>query len=964
MKKSFFNIKFCIFLTIVLGFSVVDSAVAGADIGISNIQVSGPTNRTFYPGGYIAVHGSKENYGDETSDPYTVEFYVGDYHIGTWSQHGLEPGVHGGLGVSTTLPEDIPYGNYTVWAQMFCANDVNPDNDVASDPEDIIVAEEPPPTPPDLTLSVSLYGYINPYFPGNNVIVDCTVYNIGELISDSYTVNIYVGDYNIGSTSRDGVEPGDSDYFDVRGPLPDDITEGYYTIRGELSCSNDSNSGNNSDSDRSIRVAMRQPTSVEIKSVDADGDVYKPGDSIVVSVEIEGVGGQLDTTYEIDVYASADLDITADDYKIQEYESKTIAPGESRLFIDACQLPSDIPVGDYYIGIIVTYPIEDGMESEQGCDYNKVYIGGYDLVIQTVEIAPGEYSPGDELVVYSLIKNVSELSTEGYAVDYYASTDAVITTEDHHIGYVEREGLAPSQQHSYETTCLIPYNLAVGNYYIGAIITCPIGSDEAKISRCSEETFELVQSGGSVSGQMLYIARALRIEFPIRYARVEVYDADDNDDPLDDRMIGRTYTDKDGNYSVVVLNDEMSSQNIYVKVFTDNPIGAYPDAEEKVCSVRDDVFDEIYYMKSKLYPHPRDESVVISMTADRKGGEFMVYDSMIEGFGKAKAFFDINLPEITTFWPSEEETSYYDPCDLSMHISQGDRGDRDVILHEYGHFIADVCAFAQGDVGDNSVHYWIADLRNEPIQRTDERARNLAFRESWATLFSVATQYGDTSYPYAGDTMYQDWDEERESEFMVNLEKDTDKKRDPGEFYEHMNCCALWDIFDDHEDNADDNDTLSDPNLSKIWSVLTASKPDDIKDFWNGWFASYDEYTSEITRIFQDHKMSFVKQSIPVFPSGQNNPPIADAGRDRTYYQTCAEGARVSLRGYGSFDPDGDELTYEWRINDIGVATGVSSHLYVLPGTTIFTLAVTDGQYYDYDSVKIIVIPTDPSTWE
>jgi hypothetical protein len=369
-------------------------------------------------------------------------------------------------------------------------------------------------------------------------------------------------------------------------------------------------------------------------------------------------------------------------------------------------------------------------------------------------------------------------------------------------------------------------------------------------------------------------------------------------------------------------------------------------------------------MKSELYPHPGDESVVINMTADRKGGEFMVYDSMIEGFGKAKAFFDINLPEVTTFWPSEEETSYYDPCDLSMHISQGDRGDRDVILHEYGHFIADVLAFAQGDIGDNSVHYWIADLRNEPIQRTDERARNLTFRESWATLFSVATQYGDTSYPYAGDTKYQDWDEERESEFMVNLETDTDKKRDPGEFYEHMNCCALWDIFDDHEDSADDNDTLSDPNLSKIWSVLTASKPDDIKDFWNGWFVSYDEYTNEITRIFQDHKMSFVKQRIPVFPSGQNNPPIADAGRDRTYYQTCAEGARVSFNGFGSFDPDGDELTYEWRINDIGIATGVSSHLYVLPGTTIFTLAVTDGQYYDYDSVKIIVIPTDPSTWE
>ncbi|MHC4205351.1 MAG: COG1361 family protein [Planctomycetota bacterium] len=935
------------------------------DIVLSNIRMEVPADGVYSPGDEFTVSGSKRNAGDmDVVGDYTFNFYAGDYLIGSLSDSRLEAGSSGGFGTRCRLPDDIPYGDYTIWVKVSWSHEGVPYENEASGGE-ITVAEEPPPTPPDLTLSVSLYGYINPYFPGNNVIVDCTVYNIGELISDSYTVNIYAGDYNIGSTSRDGVEPGDSDYFDVRGPLPDDITEGYYTIRGELSCSNDSNSGNNSDSDRSIRVAMRQPTSVEIKSVDADGDVYKPGESIVVSIEIEGVGGQLDTTYEIDVYASAGLGITTSDYKIHEYGSETIGPGESRLFIDACQLPSDIPVGDYYIGIIVTYPIEDGMESKQGCDYNKVYIGGYDLVIQNVEITPGEYSPGEELVVYNLIKNVSELGTEGYAVDYYASTDAVITPDDNHIGYVEREGLSPDQQHSYETTCLIPYNIAVGDYYIGAIITCPIGSDEAKITRCSEETIELVQSGGCVSGQMLYKTRDYGRVFPIRYALVEVYDADDNEDPLDDRMIGRTHTDQDGNYTVVVLNYEMSSQNIYVKVFTVSPIGAYPEIEGKVCSVRDDVFDEIYYMKSDLYPHPGDESVVINMTADKKGGEFMVYDSIIESFEKAKIFFNLKLPEVTTFWPAEEETSYFDPCNLSMYIAQGDRGDRDVIMHEYGHYIADVFAFAQGDVGDDSQHYWNADLRNHPLQRRDEQARNLAFRESWATLFSIATQLGDTSYPYSGDAFYQDQDEESDSEFKIDLEKDTDEKREPGEYYEHMNCCALWDIFDDNDDKVDDDDTMSDPNLSKIWTILLASEPNDIIDFWNGWFASYDDYTSEITRIFQDHRMMFVKPNIPVQrPPAQNTPPVADAGPDQTVYQTYIEGAYVILDGSGSYDPDGDKLTYEWRRYDDRISARFRTRRSMPLGITTITLAVTDGQEYDYDTVDITVIPTDPSTWE
>jgi hypothetical protein len=375
------------------------------------------------------------------------------------------------------------------------------------------------------------------------------------------------------------------------------------------------------------------------------------------------------------------------------------------------------------------------------------------------------------------------------------------------------------------------------------------------------------------------------------------------------------------------------------------------------------VFDEIYYMKSDFYPHPRDLSVVVNMTADRKGGEFMVYDSMIEGFHKAKIFLDVNLPEIKTHWPCEDEVSYFDPCDRGMYIAQGDRGDRDVIMHEYGHYIADVFAFAQGDVGDNSLHHWNADLRHHPIQRRDEEARNLTFRESWATLFSIATQYGDKWYPYSGDTIYQDFEEESESTLIIDLEKDTDEKSEPGEFYEHMNCCALWDIFDDNDDRVDDDDTLSDPNLSKIWIILLASKPDDIIDFWNGWFVSYD-YTSEITRIFQDHRMSFVKPNIPVQPSTPNTPPVADAGPDQTVYQTHADGADVQMDASGSYDPDGDTLRYEWYWNDVVRRYGrVDSVLEIPPGVTVVTLYVCDGPSSDSDTVIITVIPTDPSTW-
>ena len=921
------------------------------------------------PGGSVTVDYIVENIGSYDSGQFDVYLYTSedttitrdDYEFGHHLVDSLDPGERTRISRECYLPDYIPLGDYYVGGIVECSDDGNIENNSFCGNSFSVILY--------VDIAVQNVGVNRKdTIPGGSINVTVTVENIEQLSSDDYTIGYYASTdtttYFLGSLERSGLSSGETDTFDYLCQLPQDIPLGQYGIVVKLTCDNDTNEYNNEG--RSSVITMGPNTNLEVNSVEAANSTYILGDQITVYTLIKNIGDVASQAYTVDYYASTDSTISTTDYHIGYVERDGLAPGEQHSYETTFQIPFNLIPENYYIGMIVTCPEEYDPSNNTGCSKEKIELAhpaGYDLVFQSIEVAPGVYLPGDELVIYNLIKNGGDLSTEGYAVDYYASTDAVITTQDQHIGYVEREGLAPGQQHSYETTYLIPHNLIMGNYYIGAIITYPIGSDMVINARCSEETFELVLSGGNVSGQMLYLNRDRLIEFPIRYALVKIYDADDNEDPNDDRVIGTTHTDKDGNYNVVVLNYETSSQNIYVKVFADSFIDAYPDVEGKVCRVKDDVFGEIYYMKSDLYPHPGHESVVISMTADRKGGEFMIYDSIMEGFHKAKTFFDINLPEVTTFWPSEEETSYYDPCDLSIHISQGDRGDRDVIMHEYGHFVADIFAFAQGDVGDNSIHYWIADLRNYPIQRKDEEARNLTFSESWATLFSIATQYGDTSYPYAGDTKYQDQDEESGSEFMINLETDTSKKHDPGEFYENMNCCALWDIFDDNDDHADNEDTLSDTSLSKIWTVFRNSRPDDIEDFWNGWFQSFD-YTDEITRIFQDHKMSFAGQDIPIKPDPVvNSPPVADAGPDQTVEQVHAGGAEVYLDGSGSYDPDGDDLTYEWWNAEHVMSKRVTTTRTMPPGTTTITLAVSDGREYDRDTVEITVIPTDPDTW-
>ncbi len=697
------------------------------------------------------------------------------------------------------------------------------------------------------------HDFFQSYNPGDSIEVECSVENHSSDPAESYTVDIYAGSYHIGSESRGPVEGYSRDSFYVSCSLPYDITTGMYNLIMVIDSPDDDDTGNNEIyAGRNISVVVPAPPDISIQTVDATEGIYKPGDSIEVTIEINCGEGQLTADMDVNFYASADRNITVADYKIHSEGFSSLEPDEYYSLEARCGFPSDIPDGYYYIGIIVTDP-----ELGTYHDRNSVWVSEpMDAAVQNVSAAAGTYSPGDEIKVYSLIKNIGERTTESYVVDYYLSTDTAITIDDHKIGYAARSGLAPDQQHSYETTCRIPINAPAGDCYVGMIVNCPKDYDTGNSVGRDTAAINVVHPAGYLCGRVNYEDRR-NYALPIRYALVEVCAEDNNNDPLDDPLLGKTYTDRDGRYAMILAKDQNSSRDIYVKILTEGVSGAYPDTTTRICVLKDDVLDEAYSLVSDLHSHPGDSSVIIDMTAPYfEGGEFAVFDSIVEGFHKARTYLNIEIGEVAVYWPSEAETSYFDPCDTGIYISQDDRGDRDVIMHEYGHYVAQIHGIALGPVGKNSAHYWDKDLRYEPASRTDEEAMNLAFREAWASLFSVATQYGDTWLFQSGDSYYDDYDEESGWSINVDLDNEGEAEFSPGQYFENMNAGALWDIFDDKNDRISGKDTLSDPSLEKIWTISRDYKPETILDFWNKWFQIY-EYEEEMEYIFQGHEMRF-----------------------------------------------------------------------------------------------------------
>lgn len=93
---------------------------------------------------------------------------------------------------------------------------------------------------------------------------------------------------------------------------------------------------------------------------------------------------------------------------------------------------------------------------------------------------------------------------------------------------------------------------------------------------------------------------------------------------------------------------------------------------------------------------------------------------------------------------------------------------------------------------------------------------------------------------------------------------------------------------------------------------------------------------------------------------GLESPPVADAGGP----YLAAVGQTVLLDGSGSYDEDGDLLTYLWtqadNLGDIDDATDESPYYTASrAGITDLTLTVTDGQLHDSDTAMLVVY--DPS---
>lgn len=173
------------------------------------------------------------------------------------------------------------------------------------------------------------------------------------------------------------------------------------------------------------------------------------------------------------------------------------------------------------------------------------------------------------------------------------------------------------------------------------------------------------------------------------------------------------------------------------------------------------------------------------------------------------------LPDVEIIFPAAN--TFYSPSTQRVSMLEPDRWDWDVMLHEYGHFVAELIGIEDNPGGSHSGGENLGD------RLPKDEANKLAWGEGWPTYFAVSTLLESDAaalgIPGIGDTSYQDTED-------TSISDDLEADARLGEDNELTVANVLWDLYDTPADGAD-RVALG---TRRVWDVLDLGEPETLSE--------------------------------------------------------------------------------------------------------------------------------------
>jgi Ca2+-binding RTX toxin-like protein len=345
-------------------------------------------------------------------------------------------------------------------------------------------------------------------------------------------------------------------------------------------------------------------------------------------------------------------------------------------------------------------------------------------------------------------------------------------------------------------------------------------------------------------------------KWPVRQANVRVMDAFiASDNAIEVKVVK---TDDQGYYEATFTNreDNGSRRDIYIEVLADGPAHFVEDAGP---------FGSTYSQRTNTIFDISDGKKEIPLTIKNQTDAeraFSVSDALYVAEVYAQAVRG-NLPrKLEVNFPINGKTSYFDEFPFignDLNISHRRPWAWDVILHEYGHFLAKEDGL-DNFFGDDH----IPGQSSIPKIGKDKGVR-LAWGEGLATYLGIAAQQvaaaskklPNVSTAGAGDTFYDAVDADDPNDLDTNYRIDLETKlakannivsvvNGQGEGDEVSVFRILWDLADNGTNETHDQIALGHELLYKILDTeIPENNLDQLDDVWDYFFKK----TADTTRL-------------------------------------------------------------------------------------------------------------------
>ena len=93
-----------------------------------------------------------------------------------------------------------------------------------------------------------------------------------------------------------------------------------------------------------------------------------------------------------------------------------------------------------------------------------------DVSIESIDVFGGSHEAGEDLTVKTNLANTGAADSGMFDIDFYVSTDEMITSSDTLVGTKSISSIAAGANSNIEENVNLPAGLAVGDYFVGAII--------------------------------------------------------------------------------------------------------------------------------------------------------------------------------------------------------------------------------------------------------------------------------------------------------------------------------------------------------------------------------------------------------------------------------------------------------------------------------------------------------------